>query len=277
MNNTDSQETWKEIDIVNGLYSVSDKGRVRNNRTGYILKPTPFNHGYMKVNLKVEGTSITQQVHRLVAMAFIPNPENKPEVNHKNGIHDDNRVENLEWVTGEENRNHAYETGLQRHKDPRYGGYLYGLWKNCHKETFYSGWQDFLKFYKWCFDNGYSEGEYVARYDPKKKYSPQNCYISKSVQRMPRKYDCFGEKLSLDEMSQKYGIYRNTIEYRIKNGMSAEEAITYRKTKPNDNCLKLRLNDSLYDYLIKKSYDENRRVSEIVRNLISADMETNSK
>lgn len=94
----------------------------------------------MKVNLKVDGKSISRQVHRLVAIAFIPNLDNKPEVNHKNGIHEYNRVENLEWVTGEENRKHAYETNLVRHKDDRYSGYLYSVWRRLYKSNMCSEW-----------------------------------------------------------------------------------------------------------------------------------------
>lgn len=93
-------ETFKKIDEFNN-YSISNLGNVRNDKTGRILKVYIKPSGYMQVQLG--RRTIPQYVHRLVAKAFILNPEDKPQVNHINGNKQDNRVENLEWVTAREN------------------------------------------------------------------------------------------------------------------------------------------------------------------------------
>ena len=110
-------ETWKKIEGFEN-YSVSDQGRVRRDtdynctKGGRILKPGKHKRGYLQVALSQNGEVNAKRVHRLVAEAFIPNPDNKPEVNHKNGVNTDNRSENLEWSTTLENMKHAFKTGL---------------------------------------------------------------------------------------------------------------------------------------------------------------------
>ncbi len=92
---------------------VTSDGRVFS-RLGRELKQSQSNTGYLRVELWSEGFGKKHSVHRLVALAFVPNPEGKPQVNHKDGDKQNNRFENLEWVTQSENQLHAYETGLQR-------------------------------------------------------------------------------------------------------------------------------------------------------------------
>jgi len=97
-------------------YSVSDYGRIRNDKTGRILKPQKNTCGYLQVDLHKNGVRKSQKVHRLVANAFIPNPENKRTVNHIDGIKANNFVSNLEWATQSENSQHGYDFGLIKPK-----------------------------------------------------------------------------------------------------------------------------------------------------------------
>ena len=103
------KERWLPVKGYEGLYEVSNKGRVRNRRKR-ILKQYPDGYKllYLKVCLYEYGEVKNKRVHRLVAEAFIPNPEFKAEVNHEDVNPKNNKVDNLEWCTRQENEAHKY-------------------------------------------------------------------------------------------------------------------------------------------------------------------------
>lgn len=127
-------EIWKDIEGYEGLYQVSNMGRVKSlertrnmNLPGH-KKPAPVperilkfgeSHGYLAVTLAKGGVNRKIRVHKLVALAFIPNPDRKPDINHKDGNKHNNAVENFEWVTAKENQQHALATGLRRGENRR--------------------------------------------------------------------------------------------------------------------------------------------------------------
>lgn len=102
----------KVLDLFSG-YTIREDGEVRS-RFGRVIKPQISNSGYVRVELWSDGSGKKYLLHRLLATAFIPNPKDKPQVNHIDGEKTNNALANLEWVTQSENQKHAYATGLQR-------------------------------------------------------------------------------------------------------------------------------------------------------------------
>ena len=109
-----ADEIWKPVLNYEGLYSVSNLGRIYSERRNVILKPEISDCGYLRIRFKKNGSQRRFRVHRVVAFAFLENPEDKPYVNHKNHNKIDNRLCNLEWVTPSENTKawHEYKKSL---------------------------------------------------------------------------------------------------------------------------------------------------------------------
>ena len=101
-------------------YSISSEGRVRNDETNKMKSMDATSDGYHKVDLYSNGKRTSVRVHRLVAEAFIPNPNKLPQINHIDGNKENNNVKNLEWVNNSQNMIHAYRTGLAT-PHPTYG------------------------------------------------------------------------------------------------------------------------------------------------------------
>ena len=105
-------EIWHKCEVPYTRYEVSNLGRVRNERTGQVLRLRKGRSGYFDVLLKYKGQDKRFYVHKLVATAFVEGWREGLEVNHKNGVKTDNRAENLEWVTASENHQHAHDVLL---------------------------------------------------------------------------------------------------------------------------------------------------------------------
>ena len=104
-------------------YFITKYGEVWSNQVHFLQNPKgelrkrklrSNRDGYIEVSLSLNGKIQSKKVHRLIALTLIPNPENKPHINHKNGLKTDNRMENLEWCNRHENMQHAWKTGLKK-------------------------------------------------------------------------------------------------------------------------------------------------------------------
>ena len=140
------KELWKPIKGYEGLYEVSNLGEVRSFRRkgakGGILKPAENRNGRLFVNLHLNNKGKVKKIHRLVAEAFVPNPEGKPEVNHIKGNPKNNHVDNLEWATSLENQEHAKRLRLnvylgEEHPKAKLNNRQVRVMKHILKENWY--------------------------------------------------------------------------------------------------------------------------------------------
>ncbi len=150
-------------------YEVRPNGEVINIKTGRVLKPRKNNNGYLHVSLYKNGEPKQFQIHRLVAEAFIPNPENLPEVNHRDEDKTNNSVDNLEWCTHEYNMNYGFRIKKVSDKLSK-PVYQYSL-----DGTFVKEWSSTRKVQK---QLGYSQGNISAccRGERKTSYGFRWCY-----------------------------------------------------------------------------------------------------
>lgn len=150
-------EEWRDTPGHEGLYQVSNEGRVKSlnyNRTGRekLLIPSPDGRSYLFVTLYKDGKKKHPKVHRLVAQAFIPNPNGYTDVNHKDEDKTNNRVENLEWCSATYNNNYgtrnqrAAETQSKKVYQYTLDGTLVKIWKSTRE----------------CGRNGFNQGEVAA-------------------------------------------------------------------------------------------------------------------
>lgn len=141
-------EIWKPIKDYEGYYEVSNYGRVKSiGNRGRILKPKKGNNRYYYVILSKNGKPQTKRIHRLVAEAFIPNPDNKPYVDHINTDRNDNRVENLRWVTHKENMNNPITINRIGRKSKSIVQY------NCDTKIIINNWNSVTEYFRSNWNN----------------------------------------------------------------------------------------------------------------------------
>lgn len=111
------KEIWKEIEGYNGLYKISNYGNIksiaRKGTKEHLMIQSKNHQGYLQVKLTKNGISKTKKVHRLVAQAFIPNPNNLPQIDHIDDNKENNYASNLQWITNEDNMAKSWKTGAR--------------------------------------------------------------------------------------------------------------------------------------------------------------------
>ena len=167
-------EEWKAIPGYEGLYEVSNMGNVRNVRRNTLLRLSKDCYGYIQVSLYKNGRRTGLRVHRLVAEAFIPNPDNLPQVNHKDEDKSNNRVDNLEWCDSKYNLNYGTARIRSRNTNIK-NGYWTGLSNEEYRKEYYEENKEKIREKKREYMKEYYEKnkekrmEYLREYRKKRK------------------------------------------------------------------------------------------------------------
>lgn len=153
---------WRDVVGYEGFYKVSSNGEILNLKLNHLVSVKEANNGYVSITLNKNGVYQRIMAHRVVAMAFVPNPDNKPKVNHLNGVRNDNRAENLDWKTHQETIQHSFKylgrksnligrmPGTKNRQDS-YSKYVGVQWRRKNK-TWHSmiGWK-YKQYYLGCY------------------------------------------------------------------------------------------------------------------------------
>lgn len=161
------EEHWKDIEGYEGLYQISDLGRVKSLKYGRetLLNPYRNNKGYLGVSLHKDKIRKTPKVHRLVAQAFLPNPENLLEINHIDEDKTNNRVDNLEWCDRKYNVNYGKRTEKcsKRVQQFTIDGHLVAEWKSIHDAARNNGF-NFSHISECCNGGFWCNGKWINNY-----------------------------------------------------------------------------------------------------------------
>lgn len=257
-------EVWKEVTLEDFKhYLVSNKGRVWNSRYNRELTPYPSHDGYPTVQLHNTIKNVrTVRVHRLVALAFIPNPENKETVNHKDAVKTNNHVNNLEWMTDEENRQHAYDNGLMHRGLIERNKWIEEKHLGDIKEYLKQGYSVYrIADILGCHYNPIKtlqESHNLIKGEPVVK--PYYSLMKLSEEQIEEAYGLFKQGMRFKELSEKYDCQKNTMARTLRR-IYGKEHIDYilKQNKKNEELEKA----SDYLSLLKEGLSINEIAEEV--------------
>lgn len=218
-------EIWKEIKGYEGLYAVSNKGRVKNLKSGKVLKNIINTHGYSMVSLpKGDGKSKNMLVHRLVAEAFIPNPLNLLQVNHIDENKRNNDVSNLEWVSASQNQRHSAHTKSCRINQYTLDGELVKEWESSKQIERETG-HDQSNIIKCC--KGYKNYSHVGGYKWQYVDPSQQQKHNRPVAALTKDGEFIAEYKSAAEASRCLKIRDNSIRRCLKGTYKSAHGLRF--------------------------------------------------